>query len=134
MEQPSRNRDPVGRVLRVLPESGGADTAIELAIASHGLSHEFPEEVLREADKYGREVQGALPAGREDLRKLPLITIDGEDARDFDDAITEDAIAAGREVASALQGAAATRTRNTRDGRAVVISAAALPQDSRAAS
>ena len=37
-EQPSRNRDPVGRVLRVLPESGGADAAIELAIASHGLS------------------------------------------------------------------------------------------------
>jgi dedicated sortase system histidine kinase len=43
---------------------------------------------------------------------------------DFDDAIAQDAIAAGREVAAALQGAAATRTRNTRDGRAVVISAA----------
>jgi len=43
---------------------------------------------------------------------------------DFDDAIAEDAVAAGREVAAALQGAAATRTRNTRDGRAVVISAA----------
>jgi len=43
---------------------------------------------------------------------------------DFDDAIAEDAVAAGREVATALQGAASTRTRNTRDGRAVVISAA----------
>jgi len=86
-EQPSRNRDPVGRVLRVLPEGGGAATAIDLAIASHGLSHEFPEEVLREAGTYGREVPGALPAGREDLRALPLITIDGEDARDFDDAV-----------------------------------------------
>lgn len=43
---------------------------------------------------------------------------------DFDDAIAEDAIAAGREVAAALQGAAGTRTRNTRDGRAVVVSAA----------
>ena len=43
---------------------------------------------------------------------------------DFDDAIAEDAVAAGREVAAALQGAASTRTRNTRDGRAVVISAA----------
>lgn len=43
---------------------------------------------------------------------------------EFDDAIAEDAVAAGREVAAALQGAAATRTRNTRDGRAVVVSAA----------
>ena len=43
---------------------------------------------------------------------------------EFDDAIAEDAVAAGREVAAALQGAASTRTRNTRDGRAVVISAA----------
>jgi len=43
---------------------------------------------------------------------------------EFDDAIAEDAIAAGREVAAALQGAASTRTRNTRDGRAVVLSAA----------
>src|SRR5258705_402653 len=43
---------------------------------------------------------------------------------EFDDAIAEDAIAAGREVAAALQGAAITRTRNTRDGRAVVVSAA----------
>jgi ribonuclease R len=86
-EQPSRNRDPVGRVLRVLPEGGGAATAIDLAIASHGLSHEFPAEAVREARHYGREVDAAAAAGREDLRRLPLVTIDGEDARDFDDAV-----------------------------------------------
>ncbi len=86
-EQPSRNRDPVGRVVRVLPESGGADTAIDLAIASFGLSHDFPAEVLAEARGYGHEVPGRAQPGREDLRALPLVTIDGEDARDFDDAV-----------------------------------------------
>ncbi len=93
-EQPDRNRDPVGRVLRVLPDSGGADTAIDLAIASHGLSHEFPAEVLREARQYGRDVTGHQ-AGREDLRGLPLVTIDGEDARDFDDAVWAEENATG---------------------------------------
>jgi dedicated sortase system histidine kinase len=48
----------------------------------------------------------------------------GPPTEEFDDAIAEDAVAAGREVAAALQGAASTRTRNTRDGRAVVVSAA----------
>jgi len=87
IEQPSRNRDPVGRVTRVLPQGGSADTAIDLAIASHGLPHEFQAGALREARKYGREVDSAGRAGRLDLRELPLITIDGEDARDFDDAV-----------------------------------------------
>jgi ribonuclease R len=95
VEQPSRNRDPVGRVLRVLPDGGGADTAIDLAIASHGLSHEFSPEALREARQYGRDVTVDAAAGREDLRALPLMTIDGEDARDFDDAVWAEENAAG---------------------------------------
>jgi ribonuclease R len=94
-EQPSRNRDPVGRVLRVLPDDGGAGTAIDLAIASHGLSHEFPAAALAEAERCGREVSTASLAGREDLRRLPLITIDGEDARDFDDAVWAEQNASG---------------------------------------
>ncbi|MEX2149049.1 MAG: ribonuclease R [Steroidobacteraceae bacterium] len=95
VEQPSRNRDPVGRVLRVLPDGGGADTAIDLAIASHGLSHEFPPEALREARQYGRDVTVDAAARREDLRSLPLVTIDGEDARDFDDAVWAEENATG---------------------------------------
>ncbi len=94
-EQPSRHRDPVGRVLRVLPDGGGADTAVDLAIASHGLSHEFPAEALREARRHGREVPAAAAAEREDLRRLPLVTIDGEDARDFDDAVWAEEAAGG---------------------------------------
>ncbi len=93
--QPSRNRDPVGQVLRVLPEGGGAATAIDLAIASHGLPHDFPEAAVAEARKYGRDISAAALAGREDLRALPLVTIDGEDARDFDDAVWAEENAAG---------------------------------------
>ncbi len=85
--QPGRDRDAVGRVLRVLPEGGGADAAIELAIASHGLSHEFPAEAVAEARRFGTEVGRDAGGRREDLRSLPLVTIDGEDARDFDDAV-----------------------------------------------
>jgi ribonuclease R len=95
VEQPSRNRDPVGRVLRVLPDGGGADTAIDLAIASHGLSHEFSPEALREARQYGRDAGKNAASGREDLRSLPLVTIDGEDARDFDDAVWSEVNATG---------------------------------------
>ena len=95
VEQPSRQRDPVGRVLRVLPEDGGAATAIELAIGAHGLPHEFPGAAQAEARRYGREVDAAAAAGREDLRRLPLVTIDGEDARDFDDAVWAEETAQG---------------------------------------
>ncbi len=95
VEQPTRNRDAIGRVLRVLPAGGSADTAIDLAIASHGLSHEFPAAAIREARKYGREVPATLERGREDLRKTPLVTIDGEDARDFDDAVWAEENAGG---------------------------------------
>ena len=101
-EQPSRNRDAVGRVLRVLPEQGGADAAIELAIASHGLSHAFPPQALEEARKYGREVTLGAGEDREDLRRLPLLTIDGEDARDFDDAVFAEPNPAGFRLVVAI--------------------------------
>ena len=101
-EQPGRNRDPVGRVLRVLPEKGGADAAIELAIASHGLSHAFPDAAVAEARAYGDTVTAAARAGREDLRGLPLVTIDGEDARDFDDAVFAEPSAAGFRLVVAI--------------------------------
>jgi ribonuclease R len=101
-EQPSRTRDPVGRVLRVLPEAGGADSAIDLAIASHGLSHAFPAEAITEARRFGDAVGRDAAAGREDLRALPLVTIDGEDARDFDDAVWAEPNAAGFRLVVAI--------------------------------
>src|SRR5688572_30832156 len=102
VEQPSRTRDPVGRVLRVLPDGGGADTAIDLAIASQGLSHEFPAAAVREARAFGTAVTAEVTAGRGDLRRLPVVTIDGEDARDFDDAVWAEENAGGFRVIVAI--------------------------------
>ena len=87
VEPPSRDALAVGRISRVLPEEGVAQTAIELAIASHQLPHEFPAAVLREARRYGKSVEAKGLGPRIDLRNVPLVTIDGEDARDFDDAV-----------------------------------------------
>jgi ribonuclease R len=87
VEPPSRHGEAVGRIVRVLPEEGVASTAIELAIASHQLPHEFPSAVVREAKRFGKAVEAAGLGARIDLRAVPLMTIDGEDARDFDDAV-----------------------------------------------
>ena len=95
VEPPTAHADPVGRVTRILPEAGAAGTAIELAIASHGLSQEFPPAAIREARRYGKAVPATAEAERVDLRNLPLVTIDGEDARDFDDAVYAEATRGG---------------------------------------
>ncbi|TLZ31373.1 MAG: ribonuclease R [Gammaproteobacteria bacterium] len=63
------------------------ELATESAIARCDLPHEFPAAALREAQAYGEQVDGREASARADLRELPLVTIDGEDARDFDDAV-----------------------------------------------
>jgi ribonuclease R len=63
------------------------ELATESAIARFDLPHEFPAAALREAQAFGEQVDGREASARADLRELPLVTIDGEDARDFDDAV-----------------------------------------------
>jgi ribonuclease R len=87
IEPPSRTAQPLGHVARVLGEHAAPGMETEIAIHSHGLPFEFPEEAVREAERFGQTVSAAAKRGREDLRELPLVTIDGEDARDFDDAV-----------------------------------------------
>jgi ribonuclease R len=84
---PSRSAQPVGRVSRVLGEHGAPGMETDIAIHSHGLPFEFPGDVLAEAAAFGARIPEAAVAGREDLRGIALVTIDGEDARDFDDAV-----------------------------------------------
>ena len=84
---PSRHAEAVGRVTRVLVEEGVAATAVELAIASHQLPHEFAAAAVREARGFGKTLEAATLGPRIDLRGIALATIDGEDARDFDDAV-----------------------------------------------
>jgi ribonuclease R len=85
--QPGRDAQPVGRVARVLGDHGAPGMETEIAIHSHGLPFEFPEAVLGEADGWGSQIPADAIAGREDLRELDLVTIDGDDARDYDDAV-----------------------------------------------
>ncbi len=78
---------PHARIERRLDPDRPVELATESAIARFSLPHEFPAEALREAQAWGEHVDGAEAARRADLRELPLVTIDGEDARDFDDAL-----------------------------------------------
>ena len=81
------HRPPIGRVLAVLGDKLTASQAVEAAIHGHDIPHEFPPEVLAQATAVPLEVQPVDIAGRVDLRNTPLVTIDGEDAKDFDDAV-----------------------------------------------
>jgi ribonuclease R len=85
--QPSRTSGPVGRVARILGDHGAPGMETEIAIHSHSLPCEFPAAVAAEAEAFGARIPQDAIAGREDLRDMELVTIDGEDARDFDDAV-----------------------------------------------
>jgi ribonuclease R len=74
---------PRARVVARLGDPSGPKAVSLIAIHQHGIPHDFPEEVLEEADR----MKPAGLSGREDLRDLPLVTIDPEDARDHDDAV-----------------------------------------------
>jgi len=80
-------RPPIGKVLTVLGDRLTASLAVEAAIFGHEIPHEFPPQVLAEASEVPLEVTASMREGRVDLRELPLVTIDGEDAKDFDDAV-----------------------------------------------
>jgi ribonuclease R len=87
VQPPSTQRPPIGRVLAVLGDRLTASLAVEAAIHGHEIPHEFPPEVLAHAAGVPVEVDAATAATRVDLRDVPLLTIDGEDAKDFDDAV-----------------------------------------------
>ncbi len=84
---PESGRPPFGRILVVLGERLTASRVVEAAIHAHNLPHEFPENVMQQAQTVPTEVTAQLIADRQDIRHLPLVTIDGEDAKDFDDAV-----------------------------------------------
>jgi ribonuclease R len=78
---------PVGRVIEILGKPGDLGVDTEIIIRKHHLPHEFSASVLEEADRRAQPVHESELEGREDFRKLPIVTIDGETARDFDDAV-----------------------------------------------
>jgi ribonuclease R len=86
-EYPTSRSPAMGRVLEVLGDHMAPGMEIDVAIRAHNLPHEWPEAVSAEAAKLPTEVDDKDKACRVDLRLLPFVTIDGEDARDFDDAV-----------------------------------------------
>ncbi len=86
-DPPTLQRGPIGEIRAVLGERLQPSLVVEMAIASHDLPHEWPAEVLRDAAQVESVVTAAEREGRTDIRQLPLVTIDGADARDFDDAV-----------------------------------------------
>jgi len=78
---------PAGRVIEILGRPGDFGVDVEILIRKHHLPHEFSTEVLAEAAAVAHPVSDVERAGRRDFRDLPIVTIDGETARDFDDAV-----------------------------------------------
>ena len=87
VEQPTKRAHAIGRVVEVLGDHMAPGMEIDIAIRSHDLPEGFTDAALDEASAYGIEVPSEALAGRLDLRDVPLVTIDGADARDFDDAV-----------------------------------------------
>src|SRR5690606_12058202 len=86
-EQPSLHAQPVGRVVEVLGGIDDPGMEIEIAVRKYEVPHRFKEDVLAQAAKLPEKLRAADKKNRIDLTDVPLVTIDGEDARDFDDAV-----------------------------------------------
>ena len=95
LEYAERGERPVGRVIEILgsPEDFGVD--VEIVIRQHHLPHSFPPEVMEQARGVPAVIGAADLAARRDFRALEIVTIDGETARDFDDAVWVDRLANG---------------------------------------
>ncbi|MGE5468571.1 MAG: ribonuclease R [Ignavibacteria bacterium] len=87
VEQPSKQSQPIGRLVEILGNYADPGMEIEIALRKHDLPFEFAKPALEETRKLPDEVRKGDWKGREDLTGLPLVTIDGETAKDFDDAV-----------------------------------------------
>ncbi|MEX0901371.1 MAG: ribonuclease R [Pseudohongiellaceae bacterium] len=84
---PERRRKPVGKIVEILGDHMAPGMEIEVAVRSHAIPFEWPAQVTKELRNIPDQVEEGAEKGRIDLRRLPFATIDGEDAKDFDDAV-----------------------------------------------
>ncbi|RLA00543.1 MAG: ribonuclease R, partial [Gammaproteobacteria bacterium] len=84
---PNRHRSPLGNIVNVLGDHMAPGMEIDIALRAFDLPHEWSVNALQQAESFGDQIPVSAIKGRLDLRDLPLVTIDGEDARDFDDAV-----------------------------------------------
>ncbi len=101
-EQPSAHAHPMGKVVQILGNYADSGMEIEIALRKHKLPHQFSPAALSQAESIPKLVQSADYQGRIDLREMPLITIDGETARDFDDAVYAEKQGAGWRLVVAI--------------------------------
>ncbi len=87
VEQPTKQSPAIGHISEVLGDHMAPGMEIDIAARLFEIPQEWPDEVWAEVEKFGDAPDKGSYAGREDIRHLPLVTIDGEDARDFDDAV-----------------------------------------------
>lgn len=86
-QRPTRRTKAVGKIVEVLGDNMGTGMAVDIALRTHEIPHFWPQAVEEQIAGLSETVPESAKAGRVDLRDLPLVTIDGEDARDFDDAV-----------------------------------------------
>jgi ribonuclease R len=99
---PDAHRTAMAVVTKRLDLERPVEMACETAIARYSLPVEFGAEALREAEAHGERIDPREIRGRVDLREMPLVTIDGEDARDFDDAVYAEAQGTGFRLVVAI--------------------------------
>jgi ribonuclease R len=87
LEQPTKHAEPIGRVVEILGNYADPGMEIEIALRKHDLPHEFSKQAMNAAARLPKAVADKDLKGRRDLRGLAFVTIDGETARDFDDAV-----------------------------------------------
>jgi ribonuclease R len=87
IQQPSKSAQPIGRIFEILGNYAAPGMEIEIALRKHDLPYQFPPEVKKLSGKFQASVLQSELAGRTNICHLPLVTIDGESARDFDDAV-----------------------------------------------
>src|SRR5947209_9629501 len=92
---PSGTQNARGKVIEVLGFEDDFGVDVEIVIRKHHIPHVFPAEVLGEAESFTAVLERDEVAGRQDYRNLPIVTIDGETARDFDDAVLARKLANG---------------------------------------
>ncbi|MEX4490712.1 ribonuclease R [Haemophilus influenzae] len=86
-ERSASFNQPIGVITEILGDNMAKGMEVEIALRNHDIPHKFPSAVEKYVKKFTEEVPEETKKGRVDLRNLPLVTIDGEDARDFDDAV-----------------------------------------------
>ena len=90
LEFPGRDEHPVGRIIEILGRPGDFGIDVEIIIRKHHIPHRFPPEVLEQAQRIPEVIHTRDLGGRRDFRGMDIVTIDGETARDFDDAVWVD--------------------------------------------